>query len=107
MNEYCLRSGLKEKWLWLLLFLGTLYFARPLFFQETFYFRDLYLHFYPQKLRWVELIRSADLPLWDRYLHGGQPFLADINNMALYPSNLLYLILPLPFVFNFDIVLHI
>jgi hypothetical protein len=97
----------RYKEFWLLILAGLILFHRPLFFGDTFYFRDLYLHFYPQKLRFIELIRSGQLPLWDPYLHGGHPFLADLNNMAIYPTNLLYLILPPLFTFNLDIIFHI
>ena len=65
------------------------------------------MHFYPQKLRFIQLIQNLEWPLWDPYLHGGQPFLADPNNVALYPSNLIYLALPGLFAFNLDIVLHV
>ena len=33
---------LKEKELWILVLLGILYFYRPLFLKETFFFRDLF-----------------------------------------------------------------
>src|SRR5205085_10306037 len=80
---------------------------RPLFGGETCYYRDLSLHFYPQKKYLVEAIRSGELPLWDPYIHGGQPFLGDIQNLVLYPSSLLYFILPVITAFNWDIVLHV
>ena len=97
----------REKEFWILIATGLLLFYRPLILGETFFYRDLHLHFYPQKLRFVELIRSGEFPLWDSYLHGGQPFLADLNNMALYPFNLLYLVLPSLFAFNVDIIFHV
>src|SRR5918996_1259521 len=97
----------REKEFWILIAAGLVLFYRPLFLGETFFFRDLHLHFYPQKLRFVELIRTGEFPLWDSYLHGGQPFLADLNNMALYPFNLLYLVLPSLFAFNMDIIFHV
>jgi hypothetical protein len=100
-------ARLREKEFWILIASGLLLFYRPLFLGDTFYFRDLHLHFFPQKLRFAELIRSGEFPLWDPYLHGGQPFLADLNNMALYPINLIYLILPPLQAFNFDIIFHV
>jgi hypothetical protein len=83
------------------------FFYRPLFNNETFFFRDLYNHFYPQKKLFAELVLSGQIPLWDPYRHGGQPFLANMNNSALYPTNLLYLILAPITAFNVDIVLHV
>ena len=97
----------REKQLWFLLSAGLILFYRPLFFGDTFFFRDLHLHFFPQKVRFAELVRSGQIPLWDPYLHGGQPFLADLNNMALYPLNLIYLILPAVVAFNLDIIFHV
>src|SRR5262249_13838588 len=98
---------LKEKELWLFLLVPLVYYYRPLFTNETFYFRDLYIHFIPQRHHLVQFLKSGTLPLWDPYLHGGQPFLADINNVALYPTVLIYLFLPLLTAFNIDIVLHL
>lgn len=97
----------REKEFWILIASGLLLFYRPLLMGETFFYRDLHLHFYPQKLRFIELIRNGEFPLWDLYLHGGQPFLADLNNMALYPFNLLYLVMPPLFAFNMDIIFHV
>jgi len=107
-NEADPKTGRPRRYeLWILILSGFVLFHRPLFFKESFYFRDLHLHFFPQKLRFIEFIRSAQLPLWDPYLNGGQPYLADLNNMALYPTNLLYVVLPPLFALNLDIVFHI
>jgi hypothetical protein len=89
-----------------MIILGIIVYFRPLFLGETFYYRDLYLHFLPQKRLLVDLIHSGQLPLWDRFLHGGQPLLADPNNVCFYPTSFLYLILPLFTAFSLDIVLH-
>ncbi|MCP4369636.1 MAG: hypothetical protein GY797_16220, partial [Deltaproteobacteria bacterium] len=101
-----LTTNLREKELWLLVLLGVLYFYRPLFMGETFYERDLYLHFFLRKQLLVGFINSRELPLWNPYLHGGQTYIAELSNSALYPSNLLFLFLPLIKAFNANIVLH-
>jgi Bacterial membrane protein YfhO len=98
---------IQEKEFWLLIALGILCFYRPLFTSDTFYFRDLYLHFIPQKQLFVRIVHGGELPLWDPYLHGGQPFLGNVQNLALYPTNFLYLILPLMIAFNVDLVFHV
>jgi hypothetical protein len=92
---------------WILLVVTIAFFYRPLFLGETFFFRDIYNHIYPQKRLFAELVLSGQLPLWDPYRHGGQPFLANMNNSVLYPSNVLYLIKPIVTALNIDIVLHI
>lgn len=101
-----LKTVLKEKELWLLVLLGILYFYRPLFMGETFYERDLYLHFFLRKQLLVDFINSRELPLWNPYLHGGQAYIAELSNSVLYPSNLLFLFLPLINAFNLNIIVH-
>lgn len=98
---------LKEKEFWILFLVGIVYFYRPLFLPEAFFYRDLHTIFFPQKKILVELVRSSGFPLWDPYLHGGEPFLANINNSVFYPSNILYFLLPLHKAFNIDIVCHV
>jgi hypothetical protein len=97
---------LREQALWLLGAVVLLFFFPPLFGGETFFFRDLSLFSFPQRVRLVELVRSSGLPLWDPYLHGGQPFLANPSNLTLYPTALLYFVLPAVTAFNLEIVLH-
>lgn len=101
------KALLKEKELWLLVVVGILYFYRPLFSGETFFFRDLCLIFFPQKQLLTDFIKAGEFPLWDPYLHGGQPYFADISNHALYPFNLLYVLFPLLRAFNLMIVAHL
>ncbi len=96
----------KEKELWLLILLAILYFHRPLFLGETFYFRDLSSHDLPDKQLLVDFIQAGEFPLWDPYKHGGRPYLANIILFTFYPVNLLYLFLPLIKAFNLTIVLH-
>lgn len=102
-----LKAILREKELWILVVIGILYFHRPLFGKETFYFRDLLLNIFPSKQFLVDLINSGQLPLWNPYLHGGRPYLGTITNFTLHPSNLLYFFLPLVRAFNLNIVLHL
>jgi len=96
----------RERELWILLGVVLLFFARTLFFGQTLFLRDLYLWFFPQRQRLVELVAAGGLPLWDPFTHGGQPFLGNVNNVALYPTALLSLVLPSVAAFNLEIVLH-
>jgi hypothetical protein len=100
-----LRQLIRERPLWLLLLSVALFFSRPLFLGQTFFFRDLYLWSFPQRGRLVKLAAEG-LPLWDPFIHGGQPFLGHVNNLALYPTSLLSFLLPRVFAFNLEIVLH-
>ena len=89
-----------------LLLLQTVLFFRPLFL-ETFFFRDLYLLFFGQRTALADQLRHGLLPLWDPFHHGGQALLANLNNTALYPTSLLYLLLPPVPAFNLEIVGHL
>lgn len=97
----------REREIWLLIFLGILYFFQPLFRGEAFFFRDLNNYFLPQKQLLTDFFQVGELPLWDPYLHGGQGYLTNIANAACYPLNLLYLFLPLLIAFNITIVGHV
>jgi len=101
------REVFRERGFWGLCLLGAVYFHRPLFFGDTFFFRDLYLYYVPQKRLFVDLVSAGELPLWNPYLHGGLPFLADVSNYVFYPSNLLYFLLPSATALSVEIVLHV
>lgn len=107
MTRPSFKQILRELPFWGLLLVTIAFFYRPLFFNETFFFRDIYNQIYPQKKLFSELVLSGQFPLWDPYRHGGQPFLANMNNSVLYPSNLLYLFLSPVTALNIDIVLHV
>ncbi len=96
----------KEKELWLLILLGIIYFYRPLFLGDSLFFRDLYLNIFPQKQLLGDFINARALPLWTPYLSGGRPYLADVPYFSLYPTNILYVLLPALYAFNLNIVLH-
>jgi hypothetical protein len=106
-REPGIRAFLYEKELWLIIIIGIFFFNQVIFFGKTFFFRDLYGYFFFQKTLLVDIVRSGELPLWNPYLHAGRPFLANMNNSLLYPTNLLYFILPSVPAFNLDIVLHL
>ncbi|MCI0412671.1 hypothetical protein L0222_07705 [bacterium] len=101
-----LLQTLKEKPVWGLLLIELLFFFRPVFFGEVFYYRDLHSHFLPKRELVAEYLSELELPLWDPYLQGGKPLLGNPNNMALYPSNLLYLFFSGPRALTIEIILH-
>ena len=86
-----LRELLRERGLWTLTALGLLFFLRPLLLGEVFFFRDLYLFYLPERALLADLLKSGEWPLFNPYLHGGAPLLADIMPGVLYPTNVLYL----------------
>lgn len=97
-----LRDLPRDRGAWGLVLIALGMFYRPLAF-ETFYFRDLYLLFYPKRL----LMTGGGFPLWDPFTNGGLPFLTLPSNFAFHPSNVLYLVLPTLFAFNLVLVLHV
>jgi hypothetical protein len=55
----------------------------------------------------VDEIRSGrGFPLWNPFVYGGQPYLAILPGPVLYPSSLLYLVLPLYRAIGWTFVLH-
>ncbi len=92
---------------WLLIILGMVYLYCPVILNETFFFRDVGYDFVPQKQLFVEIVKQGKFPLWDVYRHGGQPYFADLNNSPLYPTNLLYGVLPFFKAFSINILLHL
>ena len=107
MQRVSLKTVFREKEFWILILLGILYFYRPLFLGETFFFRDLYSYFFPQKQLLLDFIKMGELPLWNAYSSGGQAYLANIANSTLYPFNLLYFCLSPLKAFNLNIILHL
>lgn len=101
------QKSLAIEWpLWVLALLVLALFYKPLFFNEVFFYRDLSAHFIPCKRLLVELVSRGELPLWNPYLQGGSPFMANPNNMVLYPSGLLYFIFNPGYALTLDILFH-
>ncbi|HEU4521448.1 MAG TPA: hypothetical protein VFT12_05560 [Thermoanaerobaculia bacterium] len=99
------RSIVREWPLWLLVATVVAFFLRPLT-TATFFFRDLYLLYLPKKLLLGLALREGTFPLWDPLAHNGAPFLGNPNHQALYPTNVLFLLLPELTAFNVNIVLQ-
>ena len=100
------RHILREKELWILILVVVIYFFPPLLRGKTFFNRDIYLRFLPQSQLLADFIRVGEIPLWDPYVQGGQPFLGSLTSLALYPKNLLYFFFPPLQAFNLSIVLN-
>lgn len=86
-----LRSSLPAA-LFLLLSLCVTY--RALAGQEMFYFRDLLSHHVPHLAHGARLWGFGEAPLWSPLFDCGQPHLANPQNLALHPLQVLYLFLP-------------
>jgi len=90
----------------LLVLLGVLFFADPLFSSKNFYFRDILNFHYPLRKTLIDSYARGELPLWNPFVYLGQPMLANPNYMAFYPTNLLHLFLPFNYAFKLHFILH-
>lgn len=93
-------------WVALLVLLNLVLFADALLTNKTFFFRDVSFFHYPLKKLVTEAFSRSEWPLWNPYIQLGQPLLANPNCMALYPTQLLFQILPFELAFELHFVLH-
>ncbi len=58
--------------------------------------------------RWLsmDLLARDQLPLWNPYAFSGSPLLANIQNAALYPLNLLFLLIPFQYAWSIQVMLQ-
>jgi len=68
---------------------------------------DVFTYFYPYRAFLSQAIRDGRFPLWNPYLFLGAPFFADSQAGALYPFNLMFAWLPVPYQVSAAIALHI
>ena len=66
-----------------------------LFFWEIitgrgFLWEDILYQYYPFTFHLLRSLKSFSLPLWNPYMFGGMPFLADIQTQVFYPLNWLF-----------------
>ena len=90
---------------WLTLAASALpWFGGALWGGGLLYFRDLIQNFYPWRRFWAAEISQGRWPLWDPYAGSGVPFLANPNNLSLYPPAWLPAVLPFDLAFNWLII---
>ncbi len=90
----------------LLLLTGILFFFDPLFSSKNFYFRDILNFHYPLRRVLIDSYARGEFPLWNPYVHLGQPMLANPNYMAFYPTNLFHLVFPFNYAFKLHFIIH-
>ena len=86
--------------------LAAAFFDRVLFRGEVFFSRDVAPFFYPMKHFLASAVRAGELPLWNPWVAGGEPFFASLQPGLLYPGSLILYGLPMPAAFDWLIVLH-
>lgn len=90
----------------LFLLLAAVFFDRVLFFGEAFFSRDVAPFFYPMKHFLASAVRAGELPLWNPWVAGGEPFFASLQPGLLYPGSVVLYGLPLPAAFDWLVALH-
>lgn len=79
----------------------------PLLLGKTIAFGDNFSLMVPGKLYSAEWLRQGELPLWNPYILGGVPWLADVNQSVLYPSTFVFMILRPAIALNVTIFFHL
>ncbi|HTD79781.1 MAG TPA: hypothetical protein VK898_19250, partial [Chloroflexota bacterium] len=67
---------------------------------------DAFVYFYPQRVFLARSLLAGRIPLWDPYLFGGAPFLANPQTAVLYPPSWLFVLGPVQAVYAAQLVLH-
>lgn len=73
---------------------------------ETLYFRDVFNHFLPFKSFGVSELLQGRIPAINPTVGLGQPYRGDPGNLAFYPGNVLFLVLPFWSALNLHYLLH-
>lgn len=68
---------------------------------------DLVLEYFPRRLIATQMLREGHLPLWNPYVLGGMPLLADGYSALLYPFSVLFVLLPVGYAFGWFALLHL
>ncbi len=95
-------------WLPFALLLGAaLLLYWPIFAGQTLFWGLPTLQFYPWREFAFAELRAGRLPVWNPYVGGGAPLLANYQTALFYPPNWLMLLLPGPLAMSLGALLHI
>jgi hypothetical protein len=90
----------------LFLLLVVAVYADPLFFRRNFGGRDLLGYGLPIESVIHDAYAHGRLPIWNPWISGGRPLLANPNAGALYPARPLLSLVPVPLAFRIFPLLH-
>ena len=68
------------------------FFAKAIFSDHTFFFRDLWRYYYPVRVVASQMLADGVLPLWNPYSCCGFPLLGGLTLGTLYPVSVVYLL---------------
>jgi hypothetical protein len=74
-----------------------------IFLGKSFFFRDFCLFGYPLASYHRDCFWRGEIPLWNPLSACGLPYLAQWNTLTLYPLSLVYLLIPLPGLWDFSV----
>lgn len=103
-------SDLFAGWRWALAIMALLvfaFFSRFLLTGRFFLMRDLIFDFFAREQFYKTHLLKGELPLWNHYTGGGEPFLSNMESAVFYPPNLLYLLFPVPNANVILVTLHV
>ena len=84
-------NTLKKYKFFILLFLVVLsLFIPSIVNNSSFYWRDIFIAYYPLTDFIVNSIKDGVFPLWNPYLYTGMPQFASLEPSILYPANLIF-----------------
>ena len=89
-----------------LVLLGILFFSDFLLTSKNFYFRDILNFHNPLRKVLIQFYENGEFPLWNPFIHFGQPLLANPNYLAFYPTNLFHLIFSFNYAFKLHFIIH-
>ena len=81
-------------------------FRDILFTSRIFFYRDSTVVEIPTRVMAARELRAGRFPLWTEAYGNGQPYFANPKHALLYPSTLLYLILPFAAAFKLHYLIH-
>ncbi len=108
LRQIVIRSAFIKKWWWLLVIIGViLVHFSPMMAGRTLIFGDNYSLLVPGKVFTAYWLRHGQLPLWNPYLFSGITWIGDITQSVVYPSTLVFAVLPPAWALNVTIVGHV
>lgn len=90
-----------------LLLLNVIFFYKIIFTDNVFFYRDIYLQFYPWQSFAIDSIKNLKIPLWNQYSYCGYPFLANMQTAVFYPGRWIFYIFSLDIAYKIFIILHV
>jgi hypothetical protein len=84
----------------------TLFFSDILFAGLNLYLRDIQRFYYAYRAVLAQILRSGELPFWNRFASGGQPLAANPAHEVFYPAQWLVAFGDLRTMVHLEVILH-